>query len=53
LQNVVLRIAAKRFGPPAAGVPEAVRAVTDRERLERMAERVLDATGWDDVLATR
>jgi hypothetical protein len=53
MQEMVLRLAAKRFGPPEAGVAETVRGVTDRERLERMAERVLDATGWDDVLATR
>lgn len=41
----------KRFGPsPAADTT--LSAVTDTARLERMAERILDATSWDDLLAT-
>jgi len=29
-----------------------LRAATDRERLERIAERTLDAAGWVDLIAT-
>jgi hypothetical protein len=51
-QNVVLRLAGKKFGnlPPTA--EGAVRALADRERLERMADRLFEATTWDDLLAT-
>jgi Domain of unknown function (DUF4351) len=52
-QKLVLRLGAKRFGSPAPAQTEAaILGVTDRERLERMAERVLDATNWDELLAT-
>jgi hypothetical protein len=42
----------KRFGPPTPAMEAGLRAVADLGRLERMAERILDATGWDDLLAT-
>lgn len=51
-QDIVLRLGTKRFGAAPAGVEAAVRGVADRDRLERMAERILDAAGWDDLLAT-
>lgn len=43
----------KRFkSPPAPEHETALAAITDRSRLERMAERIFDATSWDDLLAT-
>lgn len=51
-QAIVLRLGSKRFGPPPPAVEGAIRALVDRDRLERLAERVLDATGWDDLMAT-
>lgn len=51
-QALILRLGAKRLGVPPAEVEVAVRAVTDHARLERMADRVLDATTWDEILNT-
>jgi hypothetical protein len=51
-QRLVLRLGARRFGPVPAPTEAAVLAITDRDRLERLAERLLDASGWDQVLAT-
>ena len=52
-QNTLLRLAGKKFNAPAPAPAEvAVRTLTDRERLERMIDRILDATSWDDLLAT-
>jgi hypothetical protein len=52
-RRLVLRLGAKRFSAPAPAATEAaIRAVTDRDRLERLAERVLDAGTWDELLAT-
>jgi hypothetical protein len=51
-RDTVLRLGAKRFGPPPAGAEAAIRAEADRGRLDRLADRVLDAAGWDDLLAT-
>ncbi|MDB5307730.1 MAG: hypothetical protein JWO38_1932 [Gemmataceae bacterium] len=51
--ELILRLGSKRFGtPPPPGVENALRTVTDRERLGRIAERTLDAASWDDLLAT-
>jgi predicted transposase YdaD len=50
-QSLLLRQGTKRFGVEPAVEPR-LRAVTDIERLERMADRIFDATSWDDLLAT-
>ncbi len=43
----------KRFGPAPANAEATLQAVDNASRLERMAERIFDATGWDDLLATQ
>ena len=52
--EVLLTQGRKRFGPPTAEVEAALRAMREKEteRLDRMVDRILDATGWDDLLAT-
>jgi hypothetical protein len=52
LQTAILKQGTKRFGSPTPEVDAALRATTDQPRLERLAERVLDATSWADLLAT-
>jgi predicted transposase YdaD len=42
----------KRFGVPDLAVQNAVREITDLARLERMSERLLDVSTWQDLLAT-
>jgi hypothetical protein len=49
---IILRQGAKRFGQPAEATEAAIRAITDQARLERLTDRILDATTWDDLLAT-
>ncbi|MFO0823723.1 MAG: hypothetical protein U0792_11500 [Gemmataceae bacterium] len=51
-QALVLSLGAKRFGPAPAKFETALRAITDLERVERIANRLLDATDWNDLLAT-
>jgi hypothetical protein len=51
-RNTVLRQGRKRFGPAPAGVEAAIRAISDPNRLDQIADRVLDATSWDDLIAT-
>jgi hypothetical protein len=51
--SLVLRLGAKRFGKTApAEIQTAILAIGDRERLERISERILDAVDWNDLLAT-
>lgn len=51
-QAMVLRLGTKRFGPPSEAVLTAIRGITDRERLETIAEQILDAASWDDLAMT-
>jgi hypothetical protein len=51
-QKLLLRLAAKRFGPTPADAEAVILAISDIDRLERMVERVSDAAGWGDLLAT-
>jgi hypothetical protein len=51
-QDVVLLVGGQRFGKATPEVEAAVRAITDRVRLERVAARLLSATDWNDLLAT-
>ena len=41
----------KRFGEPDPQNLEAVRAATDFDRCDAVLSRILEAEGWDDVLA--
>ena len=52
LWRVLILLGRKRFGVVTTTVEAAVRGVADQARLERMAERIFDATNWDDLLAT-
>jgi predicted transposase YdaD len=52
IQKVLLRQGRKRLGAADTATQEATRAVTDVDRLERISERLLDASTWQEVLAT-
>jgi hypothetical protein len=49
---IILRQAARRFGTADEPTSAAVRAIQDVDRLDRMTDRIPDATGWADLLAT-
>ncbi|MGL6073877.1 MAG: hypothetical protein ACRC8S_06930 [Fimbriiglobus sp.] len=51
-QAMVLQIGAKRFGAAPSTVEATIRSLADQSRLQRIADRLLDATSWDDLLAT-
>jgi hypothetical protein len=52
-QKTVLLVGGQRFGAAPPPVEAALRAITDGARLERIAARLLTATDWNDLLATR
>ncbi|WP_227255080.1 DUF4351 domain-containing protein [Frigoriglobus tundricola] len=49
-QKVLLRQGTKRFGDPTPEIAAALEQITDLNRLDHLAERMLDATGWEDLL---
>jgi Domain of unknown function (DUF4351) len=48
---MLLRQGNKRFGAPSAPARAALEAISNIERLELLGERLLDAEGWDELLA--
>lgn len=50
--RLLLRLGRKCFGPPDAAAESALTAIKDLERLERLADAILTATSWQELLAT-
>ena len=51
-QSVLLLLGGKRLGAPSEAVRTAILAITDRDRLQRLVERVLDVETWQELLLT-
>jgi hypothetical protein len=51
-QRLLLRLGRKQFGDPDPQTEAALTAIQDLDRLERMAEAVLSAHSWQELLAT-
>jgi hypothetical protein len=52
LHKVLLVLGQEKWGLPSQEVETALRAVTDLDRLERMAIAVLSVSNWQELLAT-
>ena len=52
LWEVLLMQGRRRFGVPPQATEAALRSIEDRDRLKRMAERLLDVTSWQELLET-
>jgi hypothetical protein len=50
--KLLLRLGRKRFGPPDAATESALTAIKNLERLERLADAILTANSWQELLAT-
>jgi hypothetical protein len=51
-QSLLLLIGSKRFGPPTQEIQDRVRAIAQREPLENLCTRVLEAETWQDLLGS-
>ena len=51
-QTLILRLGRKRFGLATPETETALGSITDRSRLERMVDRILEVESWNDLLAT-
>jgi hypothetical protein len=51
-KSLILIMGRKRFGPPDESITTRLNAVTDLDRLHRLAERMFDTTSWQDLLDT-
>jgi hypothetical protein len=49
-QKLLLLLGCKRFGPPGEHMENAVRSITDLDRLEQLHARLSDVAGWETLL---
>jgi hypothetical protein len=49
-KSLILLMSEMRFGPIPAAMRTVVEGITDLTRLESVADRLLDATDWDELL---
>jgi predicted transposase YdaD len=52
-RDMLLRIGRKHLGEPDAGTMKSLEAIQDLQRLEKLAERLLEATSWPELFASR
>lgn len=52
LRNAIVKMAERRFGPPSAAQQVELASIDDPERLSRIHDQILDASDWDELLAT-
>ena len=50
--SLLLRLGRKRFGSPDHAAENELAAITDLDRLERLADAILTAESWTGLLAT-
>jgi hypothetical protein len=50
-QDDILRHGRRKFGPPSLASEQALRGITDPERLARLLDRIQDVSSWDELLA--
>ena len=52
LQRALLHLGRKKFGEPDEAARRALLDITDLDRLDRLSERLLDVSTWQDLLQT-
>ena len=50
-RRMILRLGRVRFGEPDAVVRTALQGITDLERLERLGERLVTVSSWQELFA--
>src|SRR5439155_22071855 len=51
-QQTLLELGTERLGSPSPETENALRAIVDCERLQRMTKRMYEVASWEDLLAT-
>ena len=53
LHKTILRLGTRQFGAPTQATEYRIQSIMDVPRLERMTDNVLDASSWEELLATQ
>jgi len=51
-RKALLLVGTRRFGPPEAQIQAAIERIDSITKLEQMTDQLLDATDWDELLAS-
>ena len=51
VKETILRQGRRKFGEPSAEQVQSLEGIANRERLQQLADRILDATSWQELLA--
>ena len=51
LQRTLLQLGRKRFGQPDDATSLSIRSIQSVERLDKLAERILEANSWSDLFS--
>lgn len=51
-RRIILRLGRKKFGKPSAAIQNAIESFTNLERLERLTDRLVGASSWQELLET-
>jgi predicted transposase YdaD len=52
MRRAVLNLGTRKFGPPAATMTATLEQIADLAVLQRLTDSVLDASSWDELLAS-
>jgi predicted transposase YdaD len=50
VRATILRLGTKRYGTPSPQTERALQEIHDFERLEQLAERLLEAENWNELM---
>jgi len=50
-RRMLLLVGRRMYGPPSAAAESALQSISALEQLERLAERIGQVKGWDDLLS--
>ncbi len=51
-QRMILRLGRQKFGPASDAIVAAIKGISNLKRLERLFDRILTVSTWDELLAT-
>jgi predicted transposase YdaD len=51
LRETILRQGRRKFGEPSAELVQTLEGIANRERLQQLTDRILDAASWQELLA--
>jgi hypothetical protein len=52
VRKILLRLGHQRFGAPPVAIRQTLESLSDLDRMERMADRLLEIASWQELLDT-